>query len=108
MLAKGYTYRGAAYQPELLSSQLIQAAMLRFLRPRRNQLRELQSPPQRLSRCPCRGTRYFSRNGARSFKHLPRATATLRIFPMSQWVARVGGGKRTSVLHHTIWTTSIT
>ena len=78
----GLPISGAAYRPKLLSSRLIQAAMLRFLRPRRNQLRELQSPPHRFSRCPCRGTRYFSRNGARSFKHLLRATATIRILPM--------------------------
>jgi hypothetical protein len=31
---------------------------------------------------PCRGIRYFSRNGARSFKHLLRATATIRSLPM--------------------------
>src|SRR5947208_1215949 len=82
--------------------------MLRFLHPRRNQLPELQSPPHRVCRCPCHGTRYFSRNGARSFKHLPRATATLRILPMLQWVAQVGDGNRISVLHHLIWTTSLT
>src|SRR5919108_4336896 len=107
MLALGYSYPGAASRPELLSSELIQAAMLRFLRPRRKQLRELQSPLHRLSRCPCRGTPYFSRNGARSFRRWLLATAALQTWSMWLWVVRVGGRNRISVSPITIWTTSI-